>query len=191
MLFNPIRFVSRAIALCALVIVLAACANHPPFTAQNQIDLDQFAGKWYTIANIPYFMEANKVATSTYYQRVKGNQFIDTFEFREGGFEAAPKQWVGSAKSLGAANTEWQSVFFWVLRSRFSIVHMDDDYQMMLVGVRSRNLGWVFSREKTLSDADYERALIIFEQQGYNPTEFVKVPQFESQVGLPGFQQPG
>ena len=66
MLFNPIRFVSRAIALCALVIVLAACANHPPFTAQNQIDLDQFAGKWYTIANIPYFMEANKVATSTF-----------------------------------------------------------------------------------------------------------------------------
>lgn len=55
---------------------------------------------------------------------------------------------------------------FWVLRSKFSIIDVDHYYQTMLVGARSRVLGWIFARDKTLSDSENQRALQVFQENG-------------------------
>ena len=46
----------------------------------------------------------------------------------------------------------------------------------MLIGVVSRDLGWVFSRNKTISDAEYEHALAIFADNDYDISSSVKFP---------------
>ena len=58
----------------------------------------------------------------------------------------------------------------------------------MLIGVVSRDLGWVFSRNKTISDAEYEHALAIFADNDYDIKQFSKVPQLPEKIGKEGFQ---
>ncbi len=77
---------------------------------------------------------------------------------------------------------------FWVLRSEFLIIDVDHNYPTMLVGVRSHDLGWIFARDKILSDSEYQRALQVFQENGYDTSQFSKVPQLPEHIGMAGFQ---
>ncbi len=186
------RINTRKLRLSALLtislILVAACASYPPLERASSVDAERFKGSWYVIANIPYFAERNKVASKTTYRHRKGNLYDDIFEARDGSFDKEPKKIVGKVKSLNNDNTVWRSTFYWIFRFKFSVVHMDPDHQMMLLGHESRKYGWVMARSKQIADEDYKRALKIFDERGYNTDLFSKVPQLPEQLGQPGFQ---
>ncbi len=47
----------------AAMLALGGCASEgTPLTLAPQVDLDRYAGRWYIIANIPYFAENAKSA---------------------------------------------------------------------------------------------------------------------------------
>lgn len=168
--------------------LLTACASYPPLEIAASVDAERFKGSWYVIANIPYFAERNKIASKTTYRHRKGKLYDDIFEARDGSFDNTPKKIVGKVKSLNDDNTVWRSTFYWVFRFKFSVLHVDADYELMLLGHESRKYGWVMARSKQLSQEDYQRALSIFEQRGYDTSLFSKVPQLPEQIGQPGFQ---
>jgi len=102
------------------------------------------------------------------------------------GFNAPRKSLKGWAKPVNAENTEYLAVFYWVLRSRFSVLHKEDDW--MLLGHRNQKLGWVMSRSQSLAEESYQQALTIFESKGFDPAAFSKVPQFPEDIGKSGYQ---
>lgn len=170
-------------------LLLIGCASHPPFSQQpDYVDADRFMGEWYSISNIPYFAERGKVATKTTYIRRGPNQYDDIFESRNKNFSAPVKKLTGTMKSINANNTEWQSTFYKVISSKFSVLYIDDNYQTVLLGHKSRKYGWVFSRNTVMSDNDYAKALAVFKANGFDTNKFKKVPQREQQLGLAGFQ---
>jgi len=184
---NKLR--SQQFFYLAIAVFLSACASYPPIEKAASVDAKKFVGDWYVIANIPYFAERNKVGSKTTYRHRKGNLYDDIFEAHDKNFDSPRKEIVGKVVSLNEENTVWRSTFYWVLKFKFSVIHVDPEYQIMLLGHESRKYGWIMSRSKTIPEEDYLSALSVFEDRGYDTKLFSKVPQLPEQVGKPRFQQ--
>lgn len=162
--------------------------SHPPLKTTEYVDSDRFTGEWFVISNIPYFAEKNKVASKTTYMKIGDRMYQDIFEYKEGSFDNKLEVNVGKAKCLNSEHTLWQSTFFGIMRFKFEILDVDEDYKVMLIGHRSRNYGWVMARESKLNDQDYQRAMQIFSDNDYETSKFSKVPQHPSDIGQTGYQ---
>jgi hypothetical protein len=68
---------------------------------------------------------------------------------------------------------------------------VDPADQYVIFGEDNRKLGWIYARQTTLSDADYEEALGHLAALGYDPLEFRKIIQTPDQIGQSGFWNDG
>ena len=167
---------------------LLGCSSEPTvLKAVESIDVDQFMGEWYVISNIAYFAENNKVGSKTTYLRAPDNTYQDIFESKDGSFNNETDKLIGSIKSTNVSNSKWESTFYWVIRFKFEVLEIDEDYQIVLLGHKSRDYGWVMARDKSISDEDYDKAMQTFKNNGYDTEKFGKVPQFPKDIGAPGY----
>ncbi|MBV9828752.1 MAG: lipocalin family protein [Alphaproteobacteria bacterium] len=179
----------RAVGALALAgALLAGCVDAgPPLTLAPSVDLQRYSGRWYIIANIPYFAERGKVGSffdvsfqngavrDVYWGR-------DTFTTPYGAFTmngyVVPDQ-------RGAL---WRESPFWPVFLSYPILYVDPDYRFALVGYPGREYGWVLSRSPEIDDPTYRALLARFAAQNYDVSRFRRVPQSPGQIGQPGFQ---
>src|SRR5260370_5787516 len=118
---------------------LPGCVTVPrsPDTAPTQlaanVDLDRYMGKWYIIANIPYFAEKGKVAS--YFDIKKENGTLldiyvgqDTFYSKPGTFTM--RDYVVP----NTGNARWRETPRALVYFSYLIVYVDPDYKTALVG---------------------------------------------------------
>ena len=172
---------------------LSGCITVPmsPDTAPTQlaanVDLDRYMGKWYIIANIPYFAEKGKVASYFDIKRENGTLLDiyvgqDTFYSKPGTFTM--KDYVVP----NTGNARWRETPLALVYFSYLIVYVDPDYKTALVGYPGHELAWVMSREPRMDDATYKSLLDRLTAAGYPADQLRKVPQFPEQLGQPGFQ---
>jgi len=158
---------------------LAGCATEAPATRTvNHLDLNRYLGKWYVIANIPYFLEKGKVATyDTYALRTDG-RMDNTFTFRKGSFAAPEKSWHGVAWVVNRdSNAEWRVRFIWPFRSTYLVLELDPEYRWAVVATPGHKLLWVLARERHLDEGTYAEILNRIAAQGYDTNRLHWVPQ--------------
>ena len=162
------------------LILFSGCTTmtNPPLRTVPHVDLDRYSGRWYVIANIPYFLEKGKVASYDTYAKRPDGKLDNIFTFRKGGFEAPEKSWHGTAEVTNTVtNAEWKVGFIWPVTSTYLVLELDPDYRWAVVGTPGRGLLWILARERHLSTADYEHILGLIGKQGYDRTKIVPVPQ--------------
>ena len=148
-------------------------------------------GRWYVIANIPYFGERDYVGSYVEYA-LRPDGDIDDFSIGHKGNFAAPadkkvlKDWVVKDSN----NAEWRASPFWPLSFAYLILYVDPGYRFALIGYPGKSLGWVFARSPEVSAGTYRSLLTRFDAQGDDTTLFQRVPQTRAQLGQPGFQSP-
>jgi hypothetical protein len=74
-----------------------------------------------------------------------------------------------------------------VSRLPFQVVYVDPEDGFLLFGEQDRSLGWIYSREKTISGMDHDRVLGKFRGVGYDTSQFRRVIQLPEQIGKSGF----
>lgn len=196
---GAVRRVAVAMAM-ALALGAAGCSDAPPNPNPRAgvplstvpVDLPRYMGRWYVIANIPYFAERDFVGSRAEWRLRDDGRIDDAFVGRKGGFDRPETRYrfVDSVKP-GSDGGEWRVRLFWPIYVSQLTLYVDPEYRVTLLGYPDKSLGWVFSREPNMSDADYRAALGRFEAMGYDISRFRRVPQFPSQIGQPGFQSPG
>lgn len=176
------------------LLLLAACASTggnamPPLATTAQVDLERYMGRWWVIANIPYFAENGKVATADIYDLRPDGRIGNVYAYRKA-FDKPEKQMTGVATvQPGTGNAQWKIAFFGgLVRADYLILEVTPDYSWALIGHPKRNLAWIFAREQAMDEATYETLRAKFAGYGYDPARLQRVPQFASQVGQPGFQ---
>lgn len=176
------------------LLVAASCAGSPkeyrmPNPPLAEVDLSSFMGRWWVIANIPYFAERGKVASSDNYS-LREDGGIDVVYAYKKSFDETEERTLGaSAQPIpGSGGAHWKQRFFWILSVELQILEVDPEYQWALIGNPKRSLAWVFAREPVMSDQDYARIVERLRPHGYDPAELKRVPQVPGQVGQPGFQ---
>lgn len=161
--------------------LLAGCTTTPqpaPLRTVEHVDLDRYIGRWYVIANIPYFLEQGKVASYDTYAKRDDGRLDNLFTFRKGNFNAPETTWRGVAWVVNEeTNAEWKVRFIWPFSTTYLILELDPDYQWAVVGTPGRGLLWVLARERQMSDETYAMIMQRLTAQGYDPADIVKVPQ--------------
>jgi apolipoprotein D and lipocalin family protein len=173
-------FVPMVVFSALAVLTLGGCAHRKasPLRTVAHVDLDRYLGRWYVIANIPYFLEKGKVASYDTYARRPDGKLDNLFTFRKGGFDAPEQTWRGTAWVVDReSNAEWKVRFLWPLTSTYLVLELDPEYQWAVVGTPGRNLLWILARDRQLTPEVYERILGLIEAQGYDRSKIVPVPQ--------------
>ena len=162
------------------LVCLCGCVTEtlPPLKTVPYVDLDRYLGRWYVIANIPYFLENGKVASYDTYSRRDDGTLGNVFTFRKGDFSAPEKSWNGTARVVNTqTNAEWKVSFIWPLRTTYLVLELDPDYRWAVVATPGRDLLWVLARDRALSEETYTGILARIAAQGYDPSRVKRVPQ--------------
>ncbi|KVH77890.1 lipocalin [Burkholderia cepacia] len=193
------RFAAMLAAGLALAIA-AGCSGNAPNTnpraavplSSVAVDLPRYMGRWYVIANIPYFAERNYVGSRAEWMLREDGLIGDVFVGRKGGFDRPEKRYrfVDTAKP-GSGGGEWRVRLFWPVYVTQLTLYVDPDYRYTILGYPDKTLGWIFSREPTMDDATYRSLLARLDAMGYDTSRFRRVPQTPGQIGQPGFASPG
>jgi apolipoprotein D and lipocalin family protein len=185
------RFACGFAALC--VGALTGCVavpmspDAPPHQLAAYVDLDRYMGKWYIIANIPYFAETGKVASFFDIKRENG-ALLDVYVGQDT-FYARPATFTMRDYVVpNTGNARWRETPLWPIYFSYLIIYVDPDYKTALVGYPGHELAWVLSREPRMDDATYKSLLDRLADAGYDASKLRKVPQFPGQLGQPGFQ---
>jgi len=164
--------------LAALTDCSAAEVGQPPLILAKDVHLDRYLGRWYIIANIPYFAERGNVGAYVEYSIRPDGQIADVYYAHAKNFNSPLIRREGRAYVVpGSNNALWRVTFFWPFYVSYPIIHVDADYKTALIGYPDRSLGWVFSRDRDMDEATYRDLLNRFAQQGYDITLFQRIPQ--------------
>ncbi|WP_347555755.1 lipocalin family protein [Robbsia sp. KACC 23696] len=156
------------------------------------VDLPRYMGRWYVIANIPYFAERGFVGSRAEWKLRSDGRIDDAFVGRKGGFDGPEKryQFLDRVKE-GSGGGAWRVRLFWPIYVSQLTLYVDPDYRYTLIGYPDKSLGWIFSREPDMDDATYRALLARFHAMGYDTSQFRRIPQKPDQIGQPGFASPG
>jgi apolipoprotein D and lipocalin family protein len=174
----------------ATLLLLSGCTgDNPPLVLAPHVDLDRYAGRWYIIANIPYFAERGNVGTWFDVSFHPDGTLTDLYSGHSKSFDAPITQFKMTGYVVpDTGNARWRESPFWPLYLSYLVLYVDPGYRSVLVGYPGRGYGWVLAREPVIDEATYQSLLHRFADQGYDITQFRRVPQQPDQIGKPGFQ---
>ncbi len=197
------RAVHVTIAVAAATVLLlsfAGCSNNPSNPnpraseplATVPVDLPRYMGRWYIIANIPYFAERDMVASRAEWKLRPDGKIDDSYYGRKKSFDAEEKHYQFLDTPVPGKNGgEWSVQLFWPVHVTQLTLYVDPDYRYTILGYPGKNLGWIFSREPDMSDDTYRTLLGRLDAMGYDTSRFRRVPQRPDQLGKAGFASPG
>ncbi len=171
-----------ATAALATAAVAKSAAKPPPLASSVQLDLPRYMGRWWVIANTPYFAENGKVASADIYTLRPDGRIDNVYAYRKR-FDSKEKQMHAVASVVpGTGNSQWKIAFFGgLLRADYLVLEVAPDGTWALIGQPSRKLAWVFAREPRMDDAVLAPLLERFRAYGYDPARLKRVPQFADQ----------
>jgi len=182
---------SPALALAGLLVLPLASCSSPMASSKKSssapatvahVDLPRYMGEWYVIANVPYFLEKGKVASSDIYRMRPDGKMDNIYQFRKGTLDAPEKQWKGVAWVVDTeSNAEWKIQFIWPLTTTYLIVDLDPAYQWSVVTIPNKKLVWILSRNRHMPASTYQDIIARLKAKGFDTSKIEKVPQPDSQ----------
>ena len=191
---------AAATAAAMLLRSITGCSNDPPNPnpRANQplstvpVDLPRYMGRWYIIANIPYFAERDMLGSRAEWKLRADGKIDDSYYARKKSFDAAEKHYQFLDTPVpGKDGGEWSVQLFWPVHVTQLTLYVDPDYRYTILGYPDKSLGWIFAREPDISDDMYRSLLARLDAMGYDTSRFRRVPQRPDQVGKAGFSSPG
>ena len=175
---------------------LAACAtpmpefekDEQPLMAVDYLDVDRYMGRWYVVANIPYFAESGNLAPFVEYSRRTDVLIDDKYTAREA-FDQEPFVKDGMIEITNPmSHSEGRITFLPPLWQDYAVLFLDQDYRYSIIGHPSREYCWLFAREPQISDEMYEAMIAVVRANGFDVSRILKIPQRPEDLGAAGFQ---
>jgi len=193
---NVLRHPFRAFLLSLLgALWLGGCSlfapqdlEDVPLVPVKHVDLDRYMGRWYIIANIPYFAESGNVAPYVQYTRRKDGLIDDLYTARDA-FDKPEFTKDGLIEVTDNEHyAEGRITFLPPLWQDYAVLYLDDDYRFTVIGHPSRNFCWVFAREPSVSPQQYDKMIAVLAANRFDVSRVRRIPQNAGEVGASGFQ---
>jgi apolipoprotein D and lipocalin family protein len=182
------RWRCRAALLAALSLMLA-CGNGlqaVPAAPAAALDLARYQGRWYVIARAPADEPHPRAAYFEY--RALADGAIDGVYASRASFEGEAVTKARPAKVDPQAPAKWRVRTGWLSTDEQWVLYVSPDYRFAIEGVPSRGAAWILAREPVIPEWSYAGLLARLAVQGYDVSQFRRVPQKPEQVGRPGFE---
>lgn len=169
LLFISVLFIS--------VIALVSCTKRESLDTVSYVDIEQFMGDWYVIANIPTMFEKDAYNPIESYQLDADGTVATTFTFNKDSFDGEQK--VITAKGFiknKQTNAEWGMQFMWPIKADYRIVYLDDDYEYTVIGRNKRDYLWIMARQQPMPDEIYNELESMLAGMGYDIQQIQRAP---------------
>jgi len=165
------------IFLLVAIFSLMGCSNHQPIKTVDNLDLDNFMGKWYVIANIPTFIERDAYNAIEVYERGENGEINTLFQFNKGSFEGELVQYRPVGEVIDSnSNAVWEMQFIWPFKADYRVMYLESDYSITVIGRLKRDYVWIMARESEIDADKYQELLDFIHREGYNKKEVQRVP---------------
>lgn len=148
--------------------------------AVDQIDVNQYAGKWYQIAHLPMFFQRKCVSDTTANYQLNQDQTISvTNRCKTKTGEMQQSTGVAYAQNEGKSKLKVSFLpkgLRWIpgTKGNYWVLRVDPNYQTALVGGPTHKYLWILSRTPTLDEATYQSYVQTAREQGYDVSKLVK-----------------
>ena len=145
-------------------------------------------GRWYVLANIPYFAEQGNLAPYVEYTLRPDGVIDDRYTaweqfgsppFTKQGFIEITNPMTGSEGRITFLPPLWQD---------YAVLFVDSEYRYSMIGHPNREYLWLFAREPQMSDEMYGAMLAVARANGFDTTRVLKIPHQREHLGAPGYQ---
>ena len=167
----------------AAVHTLRRClpTSKPLPTTVAKVDLDRFMGTWFEVARLPNleadaFGQRGVDVTANYGKRPDGQISVQTISYNANA-RMRRTEVNGAARPTNPGRSQLLLTFYGVIRGRLWVVGLDKDYRWALMGTPSRRRLWLMARSPRLPPADYDRAMAIAAERGYDTARVRPTPQ--------------
>ena len=160
-----------------LGVALAGCSNMEPLKTVDRVNIDDFMGDWYVIANIPTAIEKGAHNAIESYRLDDDGTIDTTFTFRDGSFDGKLKTYNPRGFISDESNAIWGMQFFWPIKADYRIIYLNEDYSVTVIGRNKRDYVWITAREPAIADTEYQAILGMLKSVGYDLGEVRQVPQ--------------
>jgi len=169
-------------SLLAMTAAIAgACTTTPklpPLEKVSAVNLDQFMGDWYVIANIPTFIEKGAHNAVEHYEFAKDGTIDITFTFRKDAFDGEPKKYTMTGTPVtGTNNAEWTVSPFWPIKFPYYTVELSTDYSWVVVATPNRDYLWIMARKPIVDEALLKSIIGRMVARGFQEADIQRVPQ--------------
>ena len=151
---------------------IGCSTKYPDLKTVTSVDIQKYSGSWYEIARFEHFFEKGcKNVTATYQLKKDGdikvtNKCINIQDNKS-------KEATGIAYAVDKTNSKLKVSFFRPFYGDYYIIDLADDYSYALVGSPSRELLWILSRTKTISDNTKNKILKKVPLAGFDVNKFI------------------
>jgi apolipoprotein D and lipocalin family protein len=183
--------------LFAALVALASCAtprpefadeDPPPLTAVGWLDLERYMGRWYVIANIPYFAERGNLAPYVEYSLRPDGLVDDRYSARDS-FEQPPFVKQGMIEITNPiTRAEGRITFLPPLWQDYAVLFVDEAYRYSIIGHPTREYCWLFAREPRIDADMYQAMLAVARANGFDTSRILRIPHRPEDLGAAGFQ---
>lgn len=156
-------------------LLLTACGGEPePLPVVDKVNLERYTGTWHEIARLPqWFQRGCYNATAEYSLNDDGTvKVINRCEK----VDDEPSRAEGRARVVEGSNNARLKVRFdnWFSRllptiaeGNYWIIHLSENYDVVMIGEPKREYLWILAREPELSDARYEKLVARARELGF------------------------
>ena len=162
--------------LFAGLIPMMACTKDFDNSTVTSFDLSRYLGTWYEVARYDHsFEKGMDNAMAEYILQDDGTVFVLNTAWKNGKYKVAE----GKAKyhdpdlEPGALKVS----FFLFFYSEYNVMMVDEDYQISLVGSKSKNYLWILSRTPVPDPDLLNMILEEAEARGYDTSKLIWVDQ--------------
>lgn len=159
---------------------LAACSGMPiePLPRAESVDLPQFMGQWYVIAQIAPSSVGDSYNGEELYALTEENDIDTIYSYRKGSFDGKLKKSNTTGFVVdGTNNAEWEMQIVWPIKLEYVVSYVDEDYQNTIIARSKRDYVWLMSRSPQMDDGQYSDMVQRIEDLGYDISKLRKEPQ--------------
>ena len=144
------------------------------------VDLQKFAGKWYSLSSIPTTID------------IKWRETIDNYSWNEKGYYDVyttyekvkkGKTTSGNVRSKlfqvsGTNNAAMKVQFLWPFKTDFWVIELADDYSYTVIGHPKKKYLFIMSRKPSIDKVLYQQIIERCKNRGYDTDQLVFQFQF-------------
>ncbi|MEN3970756.1 lipocalin family protein [Clostridium sp. YIM B02501] len=173
-------FTAATLAMISLSMTAQAETVTPQ--AVDEVDIQQYAGKWYEISHLPMYFQRKCIANINAEYSVNEDQTVNVLNScRTANGEMISSEGVAYPQNRG--NSKLKVSFLpkglrWIpfTKGHYWVLRVDPEYKVALVGGPSNKYLWILSREPQLDEATYQSYINTAKDYGYDVTKLIKLP---------------
>ena len=167
-------------ALFCLAAATGLADDQPPLPVEQNVDLSRYTGTWYEIARLPHFFQKGCFNSRAEYRLNEDGTLSVTNRCEREGKPA--KRAEGVARVVdGDTNARLKVRFFnwfsnlfpWLTEGDYWIIHLDEDYEVAMVGAPDREYLWILARSPSIDPTRREQLVDKARELGFPVGELV------------------